>query len=554
VPENVLKYTIKVDKQTRAVQDVKSELKSVEQQTGKIGTAATKTTGAFGNMGSIIKGLGVAALLAVVTRQAFKGSDALQQMASELLSMVSTITKALEPAFVVLARAVKGLSEVLTGLVKIVVNQVQGSLATVAALLRGDFKAAFEEAGKTISKSFNIALNSSVDALEGFSGQSQIIMKQTVDNMLSEMVRNLKDTKLKGAEKLAIIDENETKLMALLKQTGDYRQADNDTQMKLQENFLRVFATEREAAEREMLNQSAKNAQARLRLAQAIAKQTLADDAATTEEKLAALTEAFELENEVIDANAEQRFESDEAIAATKLEAKLRFQAALAAINDAEAESEETKAAKIKASQDAEFKQVQSFALAKMTSAADAASREFAISKNAGDAARAMAAQGVRDAANSAAKVILVKGAEATAKAFAAAGGFPLGIPAAGATAAVYTGLAAAVSAAGGAVAGKIAPPTGGGAIPPPLAAEAPLGGPAPVRIARAKQVRERREAVRAVTPAARIAPAATGVAPGAEVGGERITIIVQSLTGEVNQETLDKLEKALNKSKRGRG
>lgn len=551
MPENVLKYTIKVDKETQAVQGVKSELKSVEQQTGKIGAAATRTSGAFSGMGNIIKGLGVAALLAVVTRQAFKGSDALQQMASELLSMVSTITKALEPAFVVLARTVKGLSEALTGVVEIIVNQVQGSFAMVVKLLRGDFKGAFEEINKTIKESFNIALNSAVDSLEGFAGQSQIIMKQTVDNMLSEMVRNLKDTELTGEEKLAIIAENETKLMALLKQTGDYRQADNDTQMKLQETFLRVFATEREAAEREMLNQTTKNLQARLKLANAIAKQALSDEEATTEEKLAALAEAFELENEVIDANAAQRFESDEAIAATKLEAKLRFQAALAAVNEEEVESERSKAARITAIQEEAYKQTVAFAQAKISSAADAAAREYAISQSAEGAMRAAAAQAIRDAANSAAQIIAIKGAEATAKAFASAGGFPLGIPAAVATAAAYTALAAAVSIAGGVAAARIAPPTGTGATTAEPAAEGPLGTPIPVRItaARERQERKRRERIRAV----RAAPAKVGVAPG--VGdGRVINLYIQSLTGEIDQATLQKLEKSLKQSQRGRG
>ncbi len=512
MPEfNFLKYTIKIDKQTKAVQDVKQELKGVEQQTGKIGTAAGKTSGAFSSMGSIVKGLGVAAMLAVVTRQAFKGSDSLQQMASEALSMVSTITKALEPAFAVLARTMKGFSAIITGLVEIIKNNLISQfkfliaigkayilvLKAAAQAITLDFKGAaeslkesgkltkdaFTDMGKAIKGNFVVALNAGSAALEGFSGSSKIIMKQTVDNMLSEMVRNLKDTKLKGGEKLAIIAENETKLLALLKQTGDFRQGDNDTQTTLQEGLLRVFATEREAAEREVLNQTTKNAAARLKLSQAIAKQTLADEEATTEQKLEALAEAFELENEVIDANAEQRFESDEAIEATKLEAKLRFQEAIAKVNEADADSAENTAARKIAAADVEFKKTKALFEAKIGAAANAAAMEFALNKNVGSAARAAAAQAIKDEANRASRIIAITGAEATAKALRNPPGPPFSIPQAVATAVAYTALAATVAAVGGAVAAKVAPPSGGGAGAAPVAPEGPLGGPAPVEL-----------------------------------------------------------------------
>ena len=300
MPEfNFLKYTIKIDKQTKAVQDVKQELKGVEQQTGNIGTTARQSAKGFSLMGTAMKAVPLLALAAVVatfTRQAFKGSDALQQVGSEMLSMVSTITKELEPAFRILARIIKGVSAGLTGLVKIIVTQIKGSFSALTKLLKGDFKGAFEDIKNTIAKNMKLGLDAGKKALEGFRGESKIIMKQTVDNMLSEMVRNLKDTSLTGDEKLDIIKENEHKLLALLKQTGDFRQGDNDTQTAMLETFNRVFATEKEAAQRESLRVQGEFARAQTDLL----RLGLEDESLIAEERLELMGEIFEREKEQI--------------------------------------------------------------------------------------------------------------------------------------------------------------------------------------------------------------------------------------------------------------
>ena len=258
----ILNYSLIIDSKTGAVTVVKKDLQGLEKQTDKVGDAATKAGGKFGGMGGIIKGLGIAAVLGTFAKQAFKGSDALQQVGSEMLSMVSTITKELEPAFVIIARAVKGLSEVLTGVVKIIVNQVTGSFKALTLVLKGEFSEAAKVAGQTLKDSIKIGTDAAIKSLDGFAGRSQIIMKQTVDNMLSELLRDLKNTELTGTQKLAIIDENEKKLIDLLKQTGDFRQADNDTQVKLQEKLLKKLAGEREAATLEQQTEVLANLQA----------------------------------------------------------------------------------------------------------------------------------------------------------------------------------------------------------------------------------------------------------------------------------------------------
>ena len=479
----ILTYQIIVDPKTGKLTVVEQDLKKVEKQTQKIGDAAKQTSNKFGGMGSLIKGLGLAAVIATFTRQAFKGSDALQQAGSEMLSMVSTITKELEPAFVVIARAVKGLSEVLTGLVKIIVNQVKGSFAILSALLRGDFSEAVKTAGDTLKKTFEISADAATKAIAGFGGRSQIIMKQTVDNMLSELLRDLKNTELTGEEKLKIIDENEKKLLGLLRQTGDFRQADDDTRKQLEEKLLKKLAAEREAAELEQMTQTLANFQAIRDLRAVEAEQVLADEESTTQEKLDALAVAFEAENEVIAQDAANKKSSDEAVKAATLKAQLKFQADLAAVNK-KAFADEKKLAEQKAIENTkEFKNVQRLAQATISGAANAAAAEFAISQNAGLAARAAAADAIRTAANEAAKIVAIKGAEATAKAFARGGGFPTGIPFAVATAAAYTALAATISIAGGVAAAAVSPPSGGGATAAPLAPEGDFGGPAPVTI-----------------------------------------------------------------------
>lgn len=476
-----LRYSIIIDAKTGQAKLVENNLKGIEKQTDKIGTAATQAGSKFGGMGSIIKGLGIAAVLGTFATQAFKGSDALQQVGSEMLSMVSTITKELEPAFVIIARAVKGLSEILTGLVKIIVNQVTGSFKILTLVLKGEFSEAAKQAGKTLKDSMQIGADAAVKALEGFAGRSQIIMKQTVDNMLSELLRDLKDTKLTGAEKLKIIDENEKKLIGLLKQTGDFRQADDDTRKQLVEKILKKLAGEREAAELEEQAQTLAHLQALRDLRAIEAEQVLADTQATEEQKLEALAIAFEAENEVIAQDAENKKSSDEAVKAATLKAQLGFQASILSVKSKGIQDDKKLAAEKKKAEDAEFKATQKFAQDTISGAANAAAQEFAINRNAGNAARAAGADAIRTAANTAAKVIAVKGAEATARAFAAAGGFPTGIPAAVATALLYTGLAATVSAVGGVVAGAVAPPSGGGAAAGPPAAEGDFGGPAPV-------------------------------------------------------------------------
>ena len=161
----------------------------------------------------------------------------------------------------------------------------------------------------------------------------------------------------------------------------------------------------------------------------------------------------------------------------------MKFQGQLIAVNKTAADKQKKLDDIIIAQKDKQFKATQAFAQATISGAANAAAQEFLISRNAGLAARAAGADAIRTAANEAAKIIVIKGAEATAKAFAKGGGFPTGIPFAVATALAYTALAATVSAVGGIAAAAISPPSGGGGAAIPETPQGDFGAPLPVSV-----------------------------------------------------------------------
>ncbi|MCK4602120.1 MAG: hypothetical protein KAU28_06620, partial [Phycisphaerae bacterium] len=270
--------------------------------------------------------------------------------------------------------------------------------------------------------------------------------------------------------------------------------------------------------------------------------------------------EQFAIRQEDLFLNRDERMELIDEMEQAELEA-LEEAAEIKGLTEFEAEQQRLNVQRAFAKQrrdvaNKELQQRVAFFNAMIQAGAQAAAQELSSTRNVSRALRAIAAEQVRAAAQSASRQIAIKGAEATAKSFANAGGFPLGVAAAAATAAFYALLAGTVSAGGAAIANRLRPPA--------VSDQAEIAAPSTISVptlaaeerqkattGRARAAVERRAATRTALAGG---AAAAGVAPGAEGAGDRVTIVIQSLTGEIDQPTLEKLEKALNKSKRGRG
>jgi hypothetical protein len=431
-----LKYTVKFDKDTKALKDVSTELKNVEKQ----GDKAAKSMGGIGtSMGGIanaIAGIGIGVFLFDTIKRAAAGTDAMNELKETFDETAGVLIEVLEPALELVSSGLQGL-----------LVTVQGAIKAFKTLIAGDFQASIDQ--------FLDAIAAGGERAQGLTKASERVQSKII---LEEAKIRVRDVRLSGEEKLKMVKEAEVKSLKILRESGEFALFSQKQKAKAELEIRKEIATEIEAAEREMSTQEKERALASIQ----ILRLKIADERATKEERLEMLAEIQQRELELIEADASGKFIAEETLAARRLAVQQRFVNAKDKLN----------ATEIKGNQ------------VLIQSAASAAAKELEISGNAANAARAAGAKAIKDAANSAAKIITVKGAEATARALANPPGPPFTIPQAVATAALYTGLAATVSAVGGAVAGKVAPPSGGGAEAAPAAPEGPLGAPAPVGIA----------------------------------------------------------------------
>ncbi|KKN69405.1 hypothetical protein LCGC14_0441320 [marine sediment metagenome] len=539
---NFLQYTISVEKKTGAIVKVQTELKGVEQAGKRVEQGAKKMESAFGGIGSTLKTIGIAAFLFSAVKQATAASDSLNELNSAWKEGVGTIINEFEPALALMSRGLQGVILLITGLVKVISTGFKGALEVITKLLARDFTGALKAAETTVEVGFENILDT-IQAAGDRAAQITRVSEQVQSKIILEEGKiRLGNLSLTGEERLALVDDIEKRALAVLRASGEFLIADKTRQAKLEIEILKELATEREAAQREIITNDTILAQT-----QAEIRQVAIDDEATSaEERQELLVEQLALRIEAIQQAAQVQSLTEETVNAKIELATLKHIKTLKKLKDDQfkgdvAATKNDLNLKLKA-----LKTTTGLDAQRIAGISSAASAELQIAGNAANAARAGGAQAVKDAGAFAARIISIKGAEATARAFAAAGGFPLGIPAAIATAAVYAGLAATVSAISGAVAAKIAPPSGGGAAGPAGPGGGAFGFPTPV------------EVVEPVGGGGGFTPSEAAVVPGAapgfgrEDGGGPVAIVqVFTVAGKIPPETAKLIAQALRDNQR---
>lgn len=584
------------------------KLKDATAEAGKMG-------GAMKKMGSILGAIGIGAFLFDAVRRAAQASDAMNELNTAWSETIGLISEELDPAIRFVAQGLAGVMAIAVGLTRFIKENLIGAWKALALAMSGDFVAAFKAARDAAAVGTEKLLDQVLIAGERAAGISQAAEAVQSKILLEGLKARINNQRLSGDEQLALIDETEKESLRILRISGEFLQASKRQQAKRELEIIKETASLRKAAralqdkeeqtalkaEVDVLKARAKASGAtwierialtemalkkQLELVDAIGLATLESEKTTQqrretaqiqfleelatiererrtaifESERAAEQERFAIRQEDTLLNREERLALLQEMEEAELEA-LTESADIKGLTEFEAEEQGLAVKRAFAAQRRALLQKQSetqraFFQAMIQAGANAAAKELQTSRNAGRALRAVAAEQVEALAKVAARDIAIAGAKATGRALASGGGIPFGIPFAVATAAFYAVLAGTVSAGGSALANKLRPPPV--TDQPEPVAQTFAGPPFPEetrqraatsRTRGAIERREQRKAIQATRPAK------VGVAPGAEVaGGDRVTIIIQSLTGEINQEMVDKLEKALKKSARGRG
>ncbi len=539
---NLLKYTIRIDKQTKAIQDVNQELKTVEQQGKKVAQSADSIAKGFGGIGGILKTIGITAFLFNAVKQATASSDAINELNEAWKETIGLLVKELEPAIALVSRGLQGMLVFITGLVQTISTGLKGALEVITKLLARDFSGAVKAAENTVSVGFENILDTIQAAGDRAAQITRVSERVQSKIILEEGKIRLAQQGLTGQDRLKIVNDTERDALKVLRASGEFIAADKTRQAKAELEILKELSTEREAAQREIINNDVILATTQAEIRQV----AIDDEAASAEERQVLLDEQLALRLEAIEQAGLVQSLTQETIQAKLQLATLKHIKVLKKLKDDQFKGDVVAAKRDLDLQLKNLKATTGLDAQRIASIGSAAAAELQIAGNAANAARAGGAQAVKDAGAAAARIISIKGAEATARAFANAGGFPLGIPAAIATTAVYAGLAATVSAISGAVAAKIAPPSGGGAAGPAGPGGGAFGFPTPV------------EAVEPVGGGGGFTPAEAAVVPGAapgfgrEDGGGPVAIVqVFTVAGKIPPETAKLIAQALRDNQR---
>jgi hypothetical protein len=481
--EQELRFNIVVDAKTGAIRQVQQELGELTNTLGKrIPQAGQATASAFGGVANIVKGLGLASVLQGAASAAFKSSQSMQEFKDQLDITADAIVDDLEPALAVVSKGLQGLLIIVGGLGGFVSNITKGIMGQISGIasaitnmlaaallgLQGDIGGAVE-AGKQALKDASGALTQWVDqdwkgaadrmvgawgaGMDRIDGKTTVTLAKQLDLLMANTKAQVADVMKSGKERLAIIDAAEKEAGRILQASAKYQtgtQLEKETLMAQQRAefaAMRKRLLSSDMREEQSLQEEKLNAELEAIRQATEEKMTLEADTAAQREEL--IAERLTAELELLRSYRDQGL-----IDQAAYETKVVQVSAKAAGDRGKVRLEEAKATR---------KAQEAFFQAAIQASAGAAAQELLQTRNAGRAARAAGAEALKNMANQASTAIAVKGAEATAKSYANAGGFPLGIPAAIATMAFYTGLAALVSAAGGAAAQAMAPPSAGG-------------------------------------------------------------------------------------------
>lgn len=595
-------------KVTQGAQAIFNKLKQVTAQAGKMAVS-------FKGVGNVLGAIGIGAFLFDAVRRAGQASDAVNELNTAWSETIGLISEELDPAIRFITQGLIGLMSVMVGVTRFIKQNLIGAWEALAKAMSGDFVGALDTARKALGESTDDFLDQLLKAGERASGISTAAEAIQSKILLEGLKARINSQRMSGGEQLKLIDETEKESLRILRASGEFLQASKRMQARRELEIIKETASLRKAA-RSLEDKEAQNAlkaevdvlkaranasgatwverialtemalKKQLELVDAVGEATLESEETTQQKREAvqlqflgkvatiererrtaifesersAEQERFAIRQEDTLLSREERLALLDEMEEAELDA-LTEAAEIKGLTEFEAEQQALNVKRAFAAQRRAISQKQletqrAFFQATIQAGANAAAKEIQISRNAGRVLRVVAAEGVEALAKVAARDIAIAGAKATGRALASGGGIPFGIPFAVATAAFYAVLAGTVSAGGSALANKLRPPAV--TDQPEPVAQTFAGPPFPEETRQraatsarrgAIERRERREVLRktaAVGPAKPI--------PGTDVGGPQVTIIVQSLTGEINQETTDKLIMALKKSERGRG
>jgi hypothetical protein len=429
--EEQLRYTIVFDKNTGKLTEVQSELGKTQSAAKETGAKGSEAFGQLqGKIAQFAAGAALAGLVLNSLKNAAAASGPIQELQATFDKTARTLVDALGPSIEKMSRGLQSVLVVIQGfgpMLQVFLNawtgtldRIFGGIASLGAalinLVSGDFRGAVEnikQAGREIGSVFEQNLVADFD--------------KAWDKIVSSFSQA--GDRING--KTRELTKQQVEIFAAEQQA---RQAHIDAQLALEEARTdRELQGEETRAERK---REIVERQADRQIEASLAKQALEEETLNAQKEVALITtEQFEQRKSALrQAGADAR-----AIIA---------------------QQETNRIAAIEAEQ---TKKLQELFKAQILAGAQAAAQKFQQTQNVGEALKAAYAAQIQNLANLAATEIAVHGARAAAAAFANAGGFPLGIPAAVATIAFYTSLAAAVSVAGGAVAQAISPPSGAG-------------------------------------------------------------------------------------------
>lgn len=497
-----LVYTIEFDRKTGALisagQDVEKFEKALAKANKQLGGTGADVSKAEKNMKQLGEQIGklpqqvlVFQMLSEAVKAAVNSSEGLTDLKDAATEAISSIVQTFAPAIDFISKGLQG-----------VLIIIQRTAQALMALASGEFK----KAGNLMADSIMEA----ADRIEGGTAQmtaklrEELAAQAQAEMKHGEAVKALRLQRIQDAmtqegktseEKIALLQEAQAvELEALIKseekkeevikaklggKIGSEKQFEAEIKRAKQEGedarlaLAQTYALKTEALEREALksrfklNQEALKAgeahvQAELDLRKAAIEEQLSEMEAGDSEKVALLRKGLDVELASIEASYQtQRAIVQEQYAAKELSAREHAQKmeeiaiaeadAVTKAKEAEAQAER----RVQKEQEANLK---AFSQATISAMGQAATTRYQQTKNAQEAAKALAGEGIRQATQEAQKQIAIQGSIAAAKAFANAGGFPLGVPAMVATLAVYAGLAAAVGVAGNAIASQVDP------------------------------------------------------------------------------------------------
>jgi hypothetical protein len=592
--------------------ELPGKIKNATKETNKLG-------GAFKGIGSALGAIGLGAFLFDAARRAVMASDSMDELNTTWSETIGLLSNELEPAIQFVTRGLMGMMAVMVGLVRFIKENLVGAWEALSLALSGDIPAALETAKKAFSDGTNALLDQMLVAGERAQGISRASQAAQAKILVDANIAKLKNDRNTGEEKLRILDETETQALEILRASGEFQAANRTQQQKMELDIIKAIASERQSAQAQAFSEQEAALAAELNLLNTRA----AAVGNSWAERLELARQANEIELEIIEVQGEKTLATEETMrqrrqaqaaafaeqvnAIEREERLARHEAERASTNEhyeimledqfltreerlaileefeqaeldsidemnelkglSEFESNQNRlntqrqfAGQRRNMMNQERQERTQFFNTMIQAGAQAAAQELATSRNAGRAARAALAEGVESATSAASRMIVVKGAQATASSFANAGGYPAGIVTAAATAAFYAVLAGTVSAGGSALANALRPPPIPDPAPeaaPPTITTAPITSATVADVG--AEVREGRARDRAVRTRARTVSRGTdqkvGEAPGAKAG-EGMTVIfnVSSLDGRMSPEALDTVLKAVSRAQRGEG